>query len=51
MRNPVKKQPPENVINLASGSFPIGVLDQQTMRLVRVIAGREGTTIENVMSE
>jgi len=47
----MKKQPPVNVINFTWGSLPVDALDQQTMKLLRIIADRQGTTIEEVISE
>ena len=47
----MKKDRSANVISFTWGSLPVDALDQQTMRDLQIIATREGTTIENVMSK
>jgi hypothetical protein len=39
------------VIKFTWGSLPVDALNRQTMKELRVIANREGTTIEQVMSK
>jgi hypothetical protein len=38
-------------INFTWGSLPAGALNPETMRELQLIANREGTTIEHVMSK
>jgi hypothetical protein len=44
----MKKQ---NVIKFTWGSLPVDALNRQTMHELRLIASRQGTTIEQVMSK
>jgi hypothetical protein len=41
----------ETVINFTWGSLPVDALNPETMKALHVIANREGTTIEHVMSK
>jgi len=47
----MKRQQPAKVINFTWGSLPVDALNRRTMKQLHVIAHREGTTIEQVMSE
>ena len=45
-----KKEQQPKIINFRWGSLPLAALSRQTMRELQLIATREGTTIEQVMS-
>jgi hypothetical protein len=47
----MKEQPSANVFRFTWGSLPADALNGRTIRQLRVIANREGTTIEQVMSK
>jgi hypothetical protein len=47
----MKNDCPANVIRFTWGSLPVDALNGQTVRKLRVIAKREGITIEQVISK
>jgi hypothetical protein len=48
---PMTKDRHANIITFTWGSLRVDALNRQTIKELRVIADREGTTIEQVMSD